>query len=49
MDEIEFNSYKTSNNDTIDDTIYHLSYFIMLLTGSFGNIAGIIKDTYKLK
>ncbi|SET17049.1 hypothetical protein SAMN05421676_103113 [Salinibacillus kushneri] len=49
IDEIEFNCYKTPNNDTIDDTIYHLGYFIMLLTGSFENIAGVIKDTYSIE
>ncbi|MBP1950695.1 hypothetical protein [Virgibacillus litoralis] len=49
VDEIEFYSYKTPNNDTKDEALYHLGYYIMLLTGSFENIAGVIKGLHNVE
>lgn len=39
IDEIGFEFYKGTNNDTMDGMVYHLNYFIALVTGLFDNLA----------
>ncbi len=48
-DKIAFFSLKTANNDTQDNQLYHLAYFVMLITGVFDDLARIIKEFYQLK
>jgi len=39
VDEIGFQYYSGSNNDTMDDSLYHFNYLISLITGIFDNLA----------
>lgn len=39
IDEIGFEFYKGANNDTMNGMVYHLNYFISLVTGLFDNLA----------
>lgn len=48
-DKVAFFSLKTANNDTQDNQLYHLAYFIMLITGAFDDLAHIIKEYYQLR
>ncbi|OEF96363.1 hypothetical protein [Desulfuribacillus alkaliarsenatis] len=47
-DKISYFDLKKANNDTQSNTIYHFSYFIMLITGIFDDIAWILKHRYNL-
>ena len=46
VDKINFYSLKNANNDTFDNALYHLGYFIMLCTGAFDDLAWIINNLY---
>lgn len=48
-DKIAYYSQKTVNHDIQHNQLYHLTYFVMLCTGVFDNLAHIIKEFYKLK
>jgi len=48
-DKIALFSLKSANNDTQDNQLYHLAYFVMLITGVFDDLARIIKDFYHLQ
>lgn len=48
-DKVAFYSLKTANNDTQDNQLYHLAYFIMLITGALDDLAHIIKEFYQLE
>lgn len=48
-DKVSFYDLKYPNNDTQDNTVYHLGYLIMLMTGVFDDIAWIITKLYLLK
>lgn len=48
-DKVSFYDLKYANNDTQDNTVYHLGYLIMLITGVFDDIAWIITKLYSLK
>jgi len=37
------------NNDTFDNLLYHLGYFIMLCTGAFDDLAWIIMNLYEIR
>ncbi|MED3952603.1 hypothetical protein P4603_10935 [Priestia aryabhattai] len=47
-DKLSFYDLKTANNDTQDNTLYHFSYFIMLITGIFDDLAWILKHLNQL-
>jgi hypothetical protein len=47
-DKLSFYDLKPANNDTQDNTMYHFSYLIMLITGIFDDLAWIIKHLYTL-
>lgn len=47
-DKIVFFSLKTPNPDTQDNQLYHLAYFIMLITGVFDDLAHIINEFYHM-
>jgi len=49
IDEIGFEYYKGVNNDTMDGMVYHLSYFITLVTGLFDNLALLSLSYYPLQ
>jgi len=48
-DKVAFLSLKTANHDVQNNQLYHLVYFVMLITGTFDNLAHIIKERYQLK
>lgn len=48
-DKIAFLSLKTANHDVQNNQLYHLVYFVTLITGVFDNLAHIIKERYQLK
>jgi hypothetical protein len=39
LDEMGIQYFLGSNNDTMDDTLYHFNYLITLITGIFDNLA----------
>jgi hypothetical protein len=41
IDEIGANYYKGANNDTMEDTLYHLNYWITLYSGILDALAWI--------
>ncbi len=47
-DKIAFFSLKTPNANTQDNQLYHLAYFIMLITGVFDDLAHIINEFYHM-
>ncbi|MBD8848402.1 hypothetical protein [Priestia megaterium] len=47
-DKLSFYDLKRANNDTQDNTLYHFSYFIMLITGIFDDLAWILKHLNRL-
>lgn len=49
LDKIDFQSLKNPNNDTLDESLYHLGFMIMLVTGTFDGIAWIVKDFYNIE
>ena len=49
IDEIGFEYYKGVNNDTMDGMVYHLNYFITLVTGLFDNLALLSLLYYNLQ
>jgi hypothetical protein len=49
IDEIGFEYYKGVNNDTMDGMVYHLNYFITLVTGLFDNLAILSLLYYNLQ
>ena len=49
IDEIGFEYYKGVNNDTMDGMVYHLNYFITLVTGLFDNLALLSLSYYPLQ
>lgn len=49
IDEIGFEYYKGVNNDTMDGRVYHLNYFITLVTGLFDNLALLSLSYYPLQ
>lgn len=48
-DQVAFFSLKTSNHDTQNHQLYHLVYFVMLITGVFDVLAHIIKEFYHIR
>jgi hypothetical protein len=48
-DKVAFYSLKTANNDTQDNQLYHLAYFVILITGALDDLAHIIKEFYQLE
>ena len=48
VDQIGFEYYSGVNNDTADSTIYHLNYFISLVTGIFDSLALRVFNQYGL-
>jgi hypothetical protein len=49
IDEIGFQYYLGVNNDTLDTMVYHLNYFITLVTGIFDSLANLSVAYYDLK
>lgn len=47
-DKVAFLSLKTANYDDQSNQLYHLAYFVMLITGVFDNLAHIIKEFYHM-
>lgn len=47
-DKVAFFSLKTANYDDQRKQLYHLAYFVMLVTGLFDNLAHIIKEFYSI-
>jgi hypothetical protein len=43
------NSLRRANNDTEDNTLYHLAYFVMLVTGMLDDLAWILAYLFSLK
>ena len=48
-DKIAFFSLKTANYSDLNNQLYHLAYFIMLVTGAFDDLAHIIAEFYYMK
>lgn len=48
-DKVSFYSLKLANNDTQDNTLYHLGYLVMLITGVFDDLAWVIKHLYNFE
>lgn len=49
LDQCKIETYKRQNNVSVMHLKYHLSYLIMLITGTFDNLAWIINNQYELK
>lgn len=49
LDQCKIEAYKRQNNLTVMHLKYHLSYLILLITGTFDNLAWIINNQYELK
>lgn len=47
-DKIAFFSLKTANYNDQDSQLYHLAYFVMLITGVFDDLAHIIAEFYHM-
>lgn len=48
-DKVAFFSLKTANYDDLNNQLYHLAYFIMLITGVFDDLAHIIEEFYDIE
>ncbi len=48
LDQCKIEAYKRQNNLTVMYLKYHLSYLILLITGTFDNLAWIINNHYEL-
>lgn len=48
LDQCKTEAYKAQNNVTIMHLKYHLSYLLLLITGTFDNLAWIINNDYHL-
>ena len=48
-DKVAFFSLKTANYNDQDSQLYHLAYFVLLITGVFDDLAHIIEEFYHLK
>ena len=48
LDQCKIETYKTQNNVTTMHLKYHLSYLLLLITGTFDNLAWIINNNYQL-
>ncbi len=48
-DKVAFLSLKTASYDHLNTQLYHLAYFIMLVTGIFDDLAHIIEEFYHLE
>ncbi|MQR93680.1 hypothetical protein [Fictibacillus phosphorivorans] len=48
-DKVSYFALKYANNDTQDNTLYHLGYLIMLITGAFDDLAWILTYIYDLR
>lgn len=48
-DKVSFYSLKLANNDTQDNTLYHLGYLVMLITGVFDDLAWVITHLYNFE
>jgi hypothetical protein len=46
--ELKYHSLKTVNNNASTEVMYHLSYFVVLVTGVFDNIAWMLNYFYDL-
>lgn len=49
LDQCKIEAYKRQNNLTVMNLKYHISYLILLITGTFDNLAWIINNQYKLE
>lgn len=49
IDEIGFQYYMETNNDTMNNMMYHFNYSISLITGIFDALALVTKNKYKLQ
>lgn len=48
-DKVAFLALKTANHEDQSNQLYHLVYFVMLITGIFDSLAHIIKERYQLE
>lgn len=48
LDQCKIEAYKRQNNLTVMHMKYHLSYLLLLITGTFDNLAWIINNQYEL-
>lgn len=48
-DKVAFFSLKTADHDTQNNQLYHLAYFVMLITGVFDILAHIIREFYNIR
>ena len=48
-DKVAFFSLKTANHDVQTNELYHLAYFVMLITGVFDDLAHIIEEFYHMR
>lgn len=48
-DKVSFFSLKTANHDVQNNQLYHLAYFVMLITGVFDDLAHIIEEFYHMR
>jgi hypothetical protein len=48
-DKVAFFSLKTANHDVQNNQLYHLAYFVMLITGVFDDLAHIIEEFYHMR
>lgn len=49
FDQCKIEAYKSQNNTTVMYLKYHLSHLLLLITGTFDNLAWIINNQYELK
>lgn len=49
LDQCKIEAYKAQNNTTVMYLKYYLSYLMLLITGTFDNLAWIINNKYSLK
>ena len=49
FDQCKIEAYKSQNNTTVMYLKYHLSHLLLLITGTFDNLAWIINNQYDLK
>ncbi|MFQ6794628.1 MAG: hypothetical protein ACLRT4_17865 [Thomasclavelia sp.] len=49
LDQCKIEAYKRQNNATAMHLKYHISYLLLLITGTFDNLAWIINNNYQLK
>lgn len=48
-DKVAFFSLKTATHDVQNNQLYHLAYFVMLITGVFDDLAHIIEEFYYMR